>query len=148
MFIQYFGHQLSPRLSVDDFIQMSDRFIRPVEGMTSLLARLQAKGIELAICSNNSEFWYRRQMEKVGLNRFFSPSKVILSCRVGVSKSSPGFELFHAVTDALSVASADCIFVDDRDSNVSRARECGMVGICFTGAENLETSLKQNGALD
>jgi HAD superfamily hydrolase (TIGR01509 family) len=140
-FIKYFGRQLPPNVSPEEFIQMTDKFIKPVEGMIPLLDRLQSKGIDLAICSNNNEFWFRRQMDKLGLHRFFSPSKIILSCRIGVSKSSPRFEMFHAAADALRVIKAKCVFVDDRDENVKRARQCGMIGILFTNAQQLDKLL-------
>lgn len=140
-FIRYFDGHLPQNVSTEEFIQMTDDFIRPVEGMIPLLERLQLKGIDLAICSNNNEFWFRRQMDKLGLHRFFSPSKIILSCRIGVSKSSPRFEMFHAATDALRVVKAQCVFVDDKDHNVKRAQQCGMIGILFTNAPQLERSL-------
>lgn len=115
----------------DVFVDMTAHFIRPVPGMIALLERLQARGIKLAICSNNNEFWFQRQMDQLNLHRFFSPRNSILSCRVGVSKSSPGLEMFHAVTDALNVEPSSCVFIDDRAGNIERALGYGMTGIYF-----------------
>ena len=58
---------------------------------------------------------------------------------------SERFEMFHAVTDALGVVKAHCVFVDDRKPNVEKAQQCGMVGIHFTGAKALDISLKKLG---
>ncbi|MGB7581636.1 MAG: HAD-IA family hydrolase, partial [Sedimentisphaerales bacterium] len=119
---------------VEKFIKLTDDFIKDVdaEKMMKLLTGLQSNGVKLAICSNNNEFWYRYQMDKLKLCRYFSPSKVILSCKIGVSKSSPHFEMFHAVVDALQLTPNKCLFVDDRVDNVNRAEECGMQGILFS----------------
>ena len=111
----FFGKDTPSGVSVSSFIQRTDNFIRPVNGMDSILNGLQSKGVGLAICSNNNEFWFRKQMDKCRLHRFFNPSKIILSCRIGVSKSSSRFEMFQSSSHALGLPGAACIFVDDRD---------------------------------
>lgn len=148
-FIEFFWDEHPPSsVSVDNFIRMTDSFISPVDAeMISLLEELQAKGIGLAICSNNNEFWFRRQMDKLSLHRFFSPSRVILSCRIGVSKSSSRFEMFHAAVDALRVAKSQCVFVDDRKGNVERAKQCGIVGVPFEDVPQLTRRLSDLGVL-
>lgn len=146
-FIDYFHEHLPSGLTAADLIKLTDDFISPVEGMALLLERLQSDGIVLAICSNNNEFWFRRQMDKLQLHRFFSPNKVILSCRVGFSKSSPRYEMFHAAADALNIPKAKCVFVDDRLDNVERSRQCGMHGILFRNADQLRVSLREVGLL-
>jgi len=148
-FIEFFwGKQPPSNVSIDNFIRMTDDFINLVDTeMIPLLEKLQSKGIDLAICSNNNEFWFRRQMDKLSLHRFFSPSKIILSCRIGVSKSSSRFEMFHAVVDALGVAKSQCAFVDDREGNVEQAKRCGIVGVHFTNAQQLTRQLSGLGVL-
>lgn len=114
------------------FINLSDNFIRPVEGMIPLLEKLKSNGVALAICSNNIEFWLHRQMEKLTLERFFRPENVISSCKVGVSKSSPNYEMLRAVINSLDgIAPSSCLFIDDRWPNIQRALEFGMKGIIF-----------------
>jgi FMN phosphatase YigB (HAD superfamily) len=116
---------------VNDLVQMTDAFIKPVIGMLELLERLQSERFDLAICSNNTEFWFNRQMEKLGLHKFFCPEKIILSCRTGALKSSRRYEMFQAVIDKLRVDKKECLFVDDRDENIQRAVEFGVTGILF-----------------
>lgn len=117
--------------SADYFIRLTDRFIRPVEGMTLLLDCLRTNGIKLAICSDNTEFWFRRQMDTLGLEKFFKPDYTILSCRIGVSKSSPRFEMFEAVVAALNTDKKDCVLIDDRSKAILQGVEFGLAGIIF-----------------
>jgi len=150
LFIEFFSKQLPQNASIDTFIQKTDDFVKLVQGAQGesaipILERLQLNGVDLAICSNNNEFWSRRQMDKLDLHRFFSPSRVVLSCRAGVSKSSRHFEMFHAAADAVRLPKSHCIFVDDRDGNVERSRQCGMFGILFKNIPQLDSSLKEKG---
>jgi HAD superfamily hydrolase (TIGR01509 family) len=130
---------------IEKFIKLTDKFVNYVDAkMIDILGGLQSNGIKLAICSNNNEFWYRYQMDKLKLHRYFSPSKVILSCKVGVSKSSPRFEMFHAVVDSLQLTPNKCLFVDDRADNVNRAKECGMQGVLFSKVHKEIAKINKN----
>lgn len=143
LFIKFFWGTLAPEgASIDMFIEMTKDFINPVDAnMPSFLEDLRSRGIKLGICSNNNEFWFRRQMSQLNLHNYFSPPKIILSCRIGVSKSSDRFEMFHAAVEAMGLPHSKCAFVDDRLDNVERAKECGMVGIHFRGISELRESL-------
>jgi len=118
-------------LPIQDFLSMTDDFIRPVDpvGTTGLFEWLTNKGVHLGICSNNNEFWFRRQAQRLNLYRFFPEKNVTLSCRHGFTKSDS--RLFHVAVAALGLHPVDCVFVDDRMGNVSRSIDCGMVGIFF-----------------
>lgn len=126
-FVQKTGLAQSP----DVFIQMTDPFIRTVDGMIPLLERLAASGIDLAICSNNNEFWFKRQIDKFGFDKFFDPEKIILSSRVGVSKSSPDYQMFKAAVAALGIDRTQCLFIDDRKENIEHALQFGMAALFF-----------------
>jgi HAD superfamily hydrolase (TIGR01509 family) len=118
-------------ISAEQCIALTDKFIRPVNGMKQLLTELRSKGIELAICSNNTEFWFRRQTDKLGLDEFFSDDKIILSSRIGVSKSSPNSEMFHAVVESLEIDEENCVLVDDRPKTITQAIDFGITAILF-----------------
>jgi len=136
----------------DDLMNRSHKFIRPVEGMDRLLAKLEQQHVDLLLCSNNNEFWFKRQMD-LGFHKFFQDeNKVILSCRIGVSKSDDSGKMFCAVRDALNGDVKDCIFVDDRGKNIKCAVGHGMTGILFPrdaeyGARYLEFLLRKMGFL-
>ena len=144
-FIKYFRTSLPDDVEPTDFTGLSDSFIKPIDGMELILKELNLKGYDLAICSNNNEFWFRRQSEKLNLYRFFNLRKIILSCRVGASKSSEGFEMFRKVVDELGVQKSECVFIDDRMSNIIIAKEFGVDGIYFNNAESLREELSMMG---
>lgn len=77
------------------------------------------------------EFWFNRQSQKLGLEKYIPPERIILSCQIGVSKSSPRFEMFEKAVDSLDVDKSECIFIDDRIESISRATEYGLPSIMF-----------------
>jgi len=133
LFIKFFWGKSPPNnASTEEFIRMTGEIIKPVhQNMERFLKNLQSNGIRLGICSNNNEFWFRRQMDMLNIHQYFDPSSIILSCRIGVSKSSKRYEMFHAAIRAIGLPHSKCVYVDDRDSNIKRAKECGMLGIKF-----------------
>lgn len=130
-FIEDFRAQLPASTSPDEFIELSLKFFSPVAGMNALLERLHAQNFTLGICSDNNEFWYRRQAEQLGFAKFFDADKIILSNRVGKSKRSAQYEMFEAVSSTIGVPKQNCIFVEDRLVGLERALEFGMTGILF-----------------
>jgi HAD superfamily hydrolase (TIGR01509 family) len=143
LFIRFFWDKSAPSgASIDEFIGMTDNYINLVDpGMPALLAGLQSRGVRLGVCSNNNEFWFRRQFGNLKLFQYFPPEGIVLSCRVGFSKSSKGYEMFDAAADALNVPHSSCIFVDDRPENITRANARGMKGIHFHKLGQLKESL-------
>jgi HAD superfamily hydrolase (TIGR01509 family) len=142
--------RLPDSISVESLISMSEDFVQHVneKEMTPILKRLRNKGVGLAICSNNNEFWFSRQMTKLELNKFFDDDKVVLSCREGVEKSDKTLKMFYVAARKLGLAATDCLFIDDRMENINRALDCGMTGIWFPsgssdGARYLNTVLQK-----
>ena len=150
-FIDAFKSDLPPNTTVDTFIDMTDNFIRDVnqQHMIPILERLQSQNVTLAICSNNTEFWFTRQARKLNLKQFFAEDKTFLSCRVGYTKKDR--EMFEAVVKGLDADGSKCIFVDDRVSNIQRAYEWfNMTGVLFPaenawGVDYLDALLNQMG---
>jgi HAD superfamily hydrolase (TIGR01509 family) len=139
---------LTRRLNVNKpiklFIDMTDKFIRPIEGMMSLVQELHNEGLKLGICSNNNEFWFQRQAKKLELGKFFKNENIVLSCRIGYEKSSSGFEMFGKVIEVTGLEKSNCVFIDDRKENIRMALDFGMIGILFPskiswGAQYLKT---------
>ena len=149
LFVNFFwpnGKGLPAGASVEAFIEMTDEYIKLIDpDVPNLLRDLLGRGITLGVCSNNNEFWFRRQFSHLSLAQYFSPSKVVLSCRVGASKSSKNHEMFHAAIEAMKIHPSRCLFVDDRCKNLERAREVGLQGIHFEDFSKFRTYL--NGAL-
>lgn len=148
-FLQAFEGELPTSITTSDLIKMTDEFICDVatSGMVSVFERLRSKGIILAICSNNTEFWYNRQAAKLGFRNYFSEDHIFLSCRTGYAKRSP--EMFKAVVGGLGIRGDECIFVEDRPENIKRAYDWfNMTGILFPpeavwGAGYVDALLRQ-----
>jgi FMN phosphatase YigB (HAD superfamily) len=126
-----FNNLLGSTIPIGEILQLTDKFIKPVEGMAGLLEALVSQNIDLAICSNNTEFWFERQSQKLGLAKYVSPERIILSCRIGASKSSSLFEMFEKAVSSLGVSKSECVFIDDRVESISRAIEYGLPSILF-----------------
>lgn len=126
-----FIDEINFSINIDELISLTDNFIKPVEGMSDLLNKIKEKGINLAICSNNNEFWFDRQSKKINLSDYFEQKKIILSCRFGYDKLSRNFELFKETVKALGAQKEECILVDDRIESIAKANEYGMTGILF-----------------
>lgn len=146
-FIENLRAQLPASASPDEFIELSLKFFRPVAGMNALAEKLRAQKFTLGICSDNNEFWYRRQADILGFDKFFDSDKIILSNRVGKSKRSAQYEMFAAVTHAVGVPKQNCVMIDDRAPSIERALEFGLTGILFPshaafGATYVENLLK------
>jgi HAD superfamily hydrolase (TIGR01509 family) len=126
-----FSQSLGISTTVSEFIDLTDIFIKPIDGMVDLLRKLKSTGVELAICSNNTEFWFHRQAMKLDFYKYFSAEKVLLSCRVGRSKSSHDFEMFYAAVKSLGIDKQECILIDDREDVVLQALKYGLASIIF-----------------
>jgi putative hydrolase of the HAD superfamily len=57
---------------------------------------------------------------------------VVISCEVGMRKPERG--IFLHAAQALGLAPAECVFIDDMKANVAAAAGCGMTGVLHTGA--------------
>jgi HAD superfamily hydrolase (TIGR01509 family) len=137
---------------VDFFIDLTESYIRPIPGMLELLERLRSSGLKLGICSNNTEFWFRRQQRALDLYRFFRAENVILSSRVGAPKMSPDFSMFKAAVRSLDVDASDCLLIDDREETVIHGVDFGMAAVIFPshserGASYLSALLQKIGVL-
>jgi len=119
-----------------------------VKNKLPLVEKLKENKIELAICSNNTEFFHKRLFEKLGLMDYFDPAKEVLSSRIGFSKTSANLEMFRHLEQVVSAPKNETLLVDDRVTNIERAIAYGMNAILFpaaseNGADYLERLLLQ-----
>ena len=150
---QHFIDHFQLKKPIDFFIFKAEEFIMPVKKMLPLLQELKKNNIELAICSNNAEFFHKRLSDKLKLSKYFEKDKQVLSSRVGYSKTSPGFEMFRQVERVVSAGRRKTLLVDDRVINIERAIAFGMNAILFPaasekGADYLERLFLQMGVLE
>jgi FMN hydrolase / 5-amino-6-(5-phospho-D-ribitylamino)uracil phosphatase len=115
---------------------------RYLDGIEPLLGELRAAGHAMHALSNYP-VWYQLIEEAVGLSRYVAWTFV--SCRTGVRKPDPA--AYRGAAEALGVAPAECIFVDDRHDNCDAARAVGMDAIVFEGAVALRRALHSRNLL-
>jgi len=118
-------------LTVEYLIRETDKYIQPIEPdrIRMTLEKLLEKGIPLGICSNNVDFWFAKQWQRLGYERYFPEERIILSQAIGATKRSPGHEMFHAVRRSMNCGFNNLLFIDDRSENLEAAAQCGIRGI-------------------
>ncbi|HZO00353.1 MAG TPA: HAD-IA family hydrolase [Burkholderiales bacterium] len=134
-------------LSVEQLIELTDRYVVPMPGMRPLLEQLRARNTRLVICSNNNEIWWPRQAKALELDRFFSPQNIILSSRIGAPKESPRLEMFRAAVAAAGAPAPACFYVDDRPAIVERALAFGLDAVLFRGPDAFADELRKRALL-
>lgn len=96
----------------------------PYKEMDDLVRKLHTKGITTAILSNTLQ-----AMEQIDSldNMYVGFDEVILSHRVGVAKPDP--KIFTYTMQVLGVTPAECLFVDDKETNLHIAKKFGMATV-------------------
>lgn len=118
-------------LTVEYLIRESDSYIQPIEPerIRMTLEKLLEKRTPIGICSNNVDFWFAKQRQRLDLDRYFPEQRIILSQMVGATKRSPGHEMFHAAGRSLGCGLDNLLFIDDRMENLEAAAQCGIQGV-------------------
>ena len=108
-----------------------------IPGMRQLLANLKQRGLKLFGLSN----WGREKFSIVRRNYpiFDLIDGEVVSGDVHVIKPDP--HIFELLCEKYSLIPAECVFTDDRPSNVDAAVGFGMKGIVFNNAQQLEKDL-------
>jgi len=109
---------------------------RWLDGIERLLSELRERGTPMHTMSNYPS-WYRWIEAELELSRYLPWTFV--SCETGLRK--PAQAAYKNAAETLGVAPERCVFVDDREKNVSAAREVGMRGVVFESAAQLRAEL-------
>lgn len=109
------------------------------DGVLDFLEKAK-KTYKLALLSNDSSEWSRYLRDKFGLEKYFET--VCVSGDLKMAKPDP--RMFLLAAERLGVQPADCVYVDDRRSNLNAAESLGMRPILMNSrhvAYNGETVL-------
>lgn len=117
-------------------IKLADKHTHDVKNILPLIKKLKTLKYDLLICSNNTEFWFQRANYKYKLTSFFNQNNIILSHRVGESKSNPNQKMFKAVEQKLKYKKENYLFIDDKQANVEAALEYGFLATLFPYASD------------
>jgi putative hydrolase of the HAD superfamily len=96
-----------------------------VPAMEDAIRALRQTGLRTALLSNS---WGSDDYPREDFPSLFDA--VIISGEVGMRKPEEG--IFLRAADALGLAPASCVFIDDMEANVTAAAQCGMTGLLHT----------------
>ena len=97
----------------------------PVPAMYDLIRALRRAGLRTALLSNS---WGALEYPRADFPELFDA--VVISGEVGMRK--PEEAIFRHTAQALELAPAECVFIDDMQANVAAAQACGMAGVLHT----------------
>lgn len=108
-----------------------------LEGMESMLRELAATGPTKLWALSNYSPWLELLRQRLDLDRYFDD--YVVSCVTGFRKPDP--RAYEALLSRVKLAPELCLFVDDRQENVTAALRLGMQALLFRGAADLRAQL-------
>ena len=111
---------------LDNYGERLMRELRPNAPLLEYYASLKARGVRLAILTNNVREWQPRWMPLLPDGMF---ELIVDSGFEGVRKPEP--EIYERTLSRLGLAATDCAFVDDLEVNVKAADALGLHGVWF-----------------
>lgn len=119
-------------------VEHHDELIRPVDGMSDLLAELDRAGLRLGIVSSKRTPMVQQGLRVLGLADHID----VLAGMDDTTehKPSPAPLLFAA--DRLGAAPTDCVYVGDADVDVLAAKAAGMASVAVTWGAGEESVLR------
>ena len=105
------------------------------DGMKRILILLK-RNYKLGLVSNTT-IYEINFVDKYDIRKFFDA----IVCSHDVGKLKPSRKIFEEIAKRLSVRLAECLFIDDSESNTNKAKEYGMKTIRFESVEQLKKEL-------
>jgi len=98
-----------------------------IDGGFHRSAALLKERYRLALLSNDLSEWNAYLREKFNINQYFDA--IVVSGDVRIKKPDP--EIFTLLLERLNQPASQCVFIDDRESNLDAAEALGMDVILF-----------------
>ena len=107
--------------------------LEPNEPMVELMRSIKARGLRMALLTNNVREWEPLWRSMLPVDEIFE--LVVDSAFVGMRKPDP--PIYELTIERLGdgIEAGDCLFVDDVEVNVEAARELGMRAVHFRDNE-------------
>ncbi len=104
-----------------------------------MLIKQLKKKYTIGMLTNNMEDWLNEALREEGTRQLFD---IILSSHSsGLAKPDPLF--YHELLEKLKIPAKECVFIDDKESNLHPAQQLGMKTIHFHNSEQLIQMLKE-----
>jgi HAD superfamily hydrolase (TIGR01509 family) len=101
-------------------------------GAVEFLEALQAAGIPTFSLTNDVAGWAAKRRRLLGIDAYFSGA--VVSGEAGIVKPEPA--IYQALAQLLPCPPRECLFVDDRATNVDGAIGEGFAAVLFGAAKN------------
>lgn len=98
-------------------------------GVTGLLDEAERAGLATAVASSSEREWVEAHLSRVGLLRRFR----LLRCKEDVPRVKPDPALYRAAVEALGVAPAEAVAIEDSPNGVAAAVAAGLFCIAVPG---------------
>jgi putative hydrolase of the HAD superfamily len=116
--------------------------LEPNEPLLARYRELRARGIRLAILTNNVREWHDIWRTAFDIDALFE--LVVDSAFEGTRKPEP--RIYEITLERLGLEARDCAFIDDVDVNVTAANELGLHGIHFRTTDQVIAELDALGS--
>jgi epoxide hydrolase-like predicted phosphatase len=133
-FLRSLEDALGGDVKLEGFGERYFEHLHPNEEMIELMRRLRARGLRMALLTNNVREWEPLWRAKLpDIDEIFEV--VVDSAFVGMRKPEPG--IYELTLDRLGggVVASDCLFVDDTEANCEMATELGMTAVHYRDNE-------------
>jgi epoxide hydrolase-like predicted phosphatase len=120
--------EIGREVEMHDFAERYFAQLHPNDEMVAFLRDVQARGVRLAMLTNNVREWEPRW--RAMLPDIDATFEVIVdSAFVGMRKPDP--EIYRLTLDRLTLPAEACVFIDDIEVNCDAARELGIHAVHF-----------------
>jgi putative hydrolase of the HAD superfamily len=128
------GWALPPEIFIQDLLRYG---LVPDPDALALVADLRSAGVRCGLATNQPRLQGRYMREDLGYDGLFDHH--FYSYLMGVAKPDPAF--FDATLATLDVTAAQVLFIDDREDNVTAARDCGLHAVVHRPGDRLRDHL-------
>ena len=112
-----------------------------IHGTVDILKKLSKHKYNLIALTNWSAETFPVAIRRFGFLKLFSG--IIVSGQIKMLK--PNVEIYYYTLNKYNLKPCNCLFIDDRLSNIEGANKCGIDGIVFESPHKLIESLKKFG---
>jgi putative hydrolase of the HAD superfamily len=123
--------ELGHRPEMHRFSEIYFEALEPNEPMIDLMRELKARGLGMALLTNNVREWEPLWRSMLPVDEIFE--LVVDSAFVGCRK--PERRIYEITLERLGAPAEACLFVDDVEDNCAAARELGITAIHFQSNE-------------
>jgi putative hydrolase of the HAD superfamily len=133
--------QLPADIKLDGFREIYFSHLHPNEPMIELMRELRARGLRMAMLTNNVREWEPLWRAKLPVDEIFDV--VVDSAFVGMRK--PEREIYELTLERLGdgIRAEECLFVDDVDVNCAMATELGMMSVRYVSPDQAIAEIRR-----